>query len=306
MSGALLLAGYCAAAGLGAPALLRRGWAAHVPRLAMAAWLALSASCVAAAVLAAVAVAVPFPLTWSTAGGMAGPSFATPGAAAAAVTGLLLAAAIVARAAWCLGSAVVRGRRERHTHAAFLVAAGRADPALGAVVLDQDAPAAYCLPGGPGPVVSAGTLAVLDPGQLQAVLAHERAHLRGYHHAMLTWAAALGRAFGFVPLLARAPGELATLAEMAADDAAVGRHPADDLAAEDLAAALVILAKAGAQATALTAGGPDALARIQRLLAPPASGRPARLAAAAAALIPPVLIAFLLLLVAACDVAPHR
>ena len=311
MSGALLLAGYCAAVGFGAPGLLRRGWAAHVPRLAMAAWLALSASCVAAAVLAAVALAVPFPLTWSTAGAMAGPSFATPGAAAAAVTGLLLAAAIVARAAWCLGSAVARGRRERHTHAAFLVAAGRADPALGAVVLDQGAPAAYCLPGGPGPVVSAGTLAVLDPGQLQAVLAHERAHLRGHHHAMLTWAAALDRAFGFVPLLARAPGQLAGLAEMAADDAAVRRHrsgdlAARDLAAGDLAAALVILAKAGAQASALTAGGPDAIARIQRLLAPPASGRPARLAAAAAALIPPVLIAFLLLLVAACDVAPHR
>ena len=301
MSGAVLLAGYGAAAGFGAPALLRRGWAAHVPRLAMAAWLALSASCVAAAVLAAVAVAVPFPLTWSTAGAMAGPSFATPGAAAAAVSGLLLAAAIVARAAWCLGSAVARGRRERHTHAAFLVAAGRPDPALGAVILDQDAPAAYCLPGGPGPVVSAGTLAVLDPGQLRAVLAHERAHLRGRHHAMLTWAAALGRAFGFVPLLARAPGQLAVLAEMAADDDAVRHHRA-----EDLAAALVILAKAGAQATALTAGGPDAIARIQRQLAPPASGRPARLAAAAAALIPPVLIAFLLLLVAACDVAPHR
>jgi Zn-dependent protease with chaperone function len=296
MTGAVLLAGYATAAGLGGPALLR-GWPAYALRLGIVAWLALPASCIAAAILAALAVAAPSSLTWS--GGMTGPDFATPGGLAAAVAGLLLAAAIMVRAAWCLAGAVSRGRRERHAHAAFLAAAGRADRTLGAVVLDQDAPAAYCLPGGPGPVVSTGTLAVLEPGQLRAVLAHERAHLRGHHHAMLTWAAALGRAFGFVPLLARAAGELAVLAEMAADDAAARRHPA-----EDLAAALVIMAKAGAQATALTAGGPAAVARIERLLAPPE--RPARVAAAAAALIPPALIACLLLLVAACDVTPHR
>jgi Zn-dependent protease with chaperone function len=196
---------------------------------------------------------------------------------------------------------VARDRRERRTHAAFLAVAGRADRELGAVILDQDAPAAYCLPGGPSPVVSAGALAVLRPGQLRAVLAHEPAHQRGRHHAMLTWATALSRAFPFVPLLAQAAGQLAVLAEMAADDAAVRRHPAGDLAA-----ALVILAKAGARAAALTAGGPAAIARVQRLLAPPTSGRPARPAAAAVALIPPALIACLLLLVAACDVTPHR
>jgi hypothetical protein len=233
---------------------------------------------------------------------MTGPDFATPGGTAAAAAGLLLAATIVVRAVWCLAGAVARSRRERHKHAAFLAAAGRADHTLGAIVLDQDAPAAYCLPGGPAPVVSTGTLAVLEPGQLRAVLAHERAHLRGHHHALLTWATALGRAFGFVPLLAQAAGELAVLAEMAADDAAVRRHHP----AGDLAAALVIMAKAGARASALTAGGLDALARVQRLLTPPASGRPGRLAAAAVALIPPAIIACLLLLVAACDVTPHR
>ena len=44
MSGALLLVLYSAAAGLGAPALLRRDWSAHAPRLGIAAWLALPAS----------------------------------------------------------------------------------------------------------------------------------------------------------------------------------------------------------------------------------------------------------------------
>jgi hypothetical protein len=59
---------------------------------------------------------------------------------------------------------------------------------------------------------------------------------------------ALARAFPAVPLSARAGEELAVLAEMAADDAAARRHDRGDLAA-----ALVILARAGVRATALTA-----------------------------------------------------
>ncbi len=43
MTGALLLAGYSAAAGFGAPALLRRDWTAHAPRSAIVAWLAVAA-----------------------------------------------------------------------------------------------------------------------------------------------------------------------------------------------------------------------------------------------------------------------
>jgi Zn-dependent protease with chaperone function len=299
----VLLAGYAAAAGFGGPALLRRDWPAHAPRLAILAWLALSASCVAAAVLAAVALAVPVGLSWS--GGMGGPSSATPGGPAVAAAWLLLAAAILARAAWCLARALARSQRERRAHAVFLATAGRADHELGAVVLDQDVPDVYCLPGGGGRVVvSSGALAALGPGQLRAALAHERAHLRGRHHAVLTWAAALGRAFPMVPLLAQADPQLAALAEMAADDVAARRHPPGDLAA-----ALVTLARARARATAhdraLTAGGPAAIARVQRLLAPPAPGRAAWLAAVLA-LIPPALIALLLLGVAACGVTPHR
>jgi Zn-dependent protease with chaperone function len=293
----VLLAGYAAAAGFGGPALLRRDWPARAPRLAIVAWLALLASCVAAAVLAAVALAMPAGLSWS--GGMEGP--AAP--AGVVWAGLLLAAAILARAGWCLARALARSRRERRAHAMFLAAAGRADHELDAVVLDQDVPAVYCLPGGGGRVVvSSGALAALGPGQLRAALAHERAHLRGRHHAVLTWAAGLGRAFPMVPLLAQADPQLAVLAEMAADDVAARRHPPGDLAG-----ALVTLARARATAhdRALTAGGPAAIARVQRLLAPPAPGRAAWLAAVLA-LIPPALIALLLLGVAACGVTPHR
>jgi len=87
---------------------------------------------------------------------------------------------------------------------------------------------------------------------------------------------------------------------MAADDRAVRRH-----APADLAAALVILARAGARAAALTATGTAAIARIERLLAPPPRRRrPARLAAAAAALTLPALLACLSMLAAACDAHP--
>jgi bla regulator protein blaR1 len=91
------------------------------------------------------------------------------------------------------------------------------------------------------------------------------------------------------------------LAEMTADDAAARRHdPAD------LAAALVTLASAGISTTALTAGGPAAIARIQRLLAPPAPPglpvRAVRLAAGLAALMIPVVITSAPLAIAACDI----
>src|SRR6516164_9064932 len=113
--------------------------------------------------------AVPAELAHGGRGARAG--YLTPGAPAMAAAGLLLAAAIVLRTGGCLASGLAQARRERREHAAFLAGASRADPALGALILDQDAPAAYCLPGGRHlVVVSAGVLAALQPAQLQAVV----------------------------------------------------------------------------------------------------------------------------------------
>ena len=298
MAGTLLLAAYAVAAGFGAPAVLCRAWAGRSPRIALGLWLTLAASWLAAVALAGIALAVP--LTWHAASGPAAANLT--GRTPAVVAGSVLTAAVVLRAAWCLAGGLAAARREQRAHAAFLAAAGRPDQALGAVVLDGEAPACYCLPRGRHRVViSAGALSRLSPGQLQAVLAHERAHLRGHHHRMLGAAAALARAFPGIPLLARAPGELAVLAETTADDAAARRHdPAD------LAAALVTLADVGRHTTALAAGGPAAIARIQRLLAPPRrrglQARTTRLAAGLAALAIPAAVASLPLAVAACGV----
>ncbi|HEV2259488.1 MAG TPA: M56 family metallopeptidase [Streptosporangiaceae bacterium] len=297
MTGGLILAGYAVAAGFGAPAALRRGWVRRSPRIAVAGWLTLAASWLAAAPLAVLAFVVP--LTWPSAGMRAA---GNPGGTPAAVVAGTLVAAVVLRASWHLSRGLARAHRGYRAHAALVAAAGRADQALGAVILDDDTPAAYCLPRGRHRVViSAGALALLGPGQLQAVLAHERAHLRGRHHLMLTAAAALARAFPVIPLFAYAPAELAVLAEMTADDTAARRHdPAD------LAAALVTLATASSPATVLTAGGTAAIARIQRLLAPPPgpgpAARAARLAAALTALALAAAIAFLPLVIAACGI----
>jgi Zn-dependent protease with chaperone function len=298
-----LLAAYAAAAGLLAPAALRGRWAARSPRLAISLWLVLPASWLVAVVLAVLAATAPSRLMWlgPPPGGHSLLSGPVPGGAVAAVAGLLLAAAVVLRAGWFVAVELARVRRGWREHAALVAAAGRPCPGLGVTVLDQDAPAAYCVPCGRyRVVVSAGALAVLGTEQLQAVLAHERAHLRCRHHLMLAVAVALARAFPRVPLLAQAGPQLGALAEMAADDAAARRHDPGHLAA-----ALVILARVGTRPPALAAGGPAAIARIQRLLAPPQQRQARRARLAAAALLFPAAIACLPLIIAACDATAH-
>jgi Zn-dependent protease with chaperone function len=304
LTAAVLFAVYAAAAGMLAPVLLPGKWAARSPRLAMTLWLVMPVSFLVAIVLAILAAAAPFPLTWPAppAGNPAlltGP--AVPGGRAIAIAGLLAVAALVLRTASCIVTELHRGRRDRRDHAALVAATGRPGGEPGVAIIDHDAPAVYCLPGARRQIViSAGAHAALTPGQLRAVLAHERAHLRSGHHLMLALATALARAFPRVPLLSQAKPQLAVLAEMAADDAAARRHRPDDLAT-----ALVVLARAGAQPATLAASGPEAIARLQRILDPeqPRTGL-ARLAAVAG-LIPPVLIACLPLLLAACDASSH-
>jgi Zn-dependent protease with chaperone function len=72
-------------------------------------------------------------------------------------------------------------------------------------------------------VLTSAALAVLDPAQLTAVLAHERAHLAGRHHLLIAPTRALAACLPGVPLFTRAPAEVTRLAEMCADDAAARR-----------------------------------------------------------------------------------
>ncbi len=274
MKVAAVLAGYALVLALAGPWLLRRGdWAARAPRLAIAAWQATSAAFVSALVLAGLSLGVP---TASLAGGLAQvlrscamairDAYASPGGAAAAGTGVVLAGGILLRVAWCAGAALLGAARRRAEHVDGLALVGRLDPALGAIVLDTSAAAAYCLPGRARRVVlTTGALAALTDDELAAVLAHEHAHLAGRHHLVLAGAEALASAFPRIPLLATARREVSRLVEMLADDKASTGRPR-----RNVATALVALAGAATPTGALAAGGPAALARVRRLLAPAA------------------------------------
>src|SRR6185437_12353670 len=117
---------------------------------------------------------------------------------------------------------------------------------------------------GPHPTVILTTAALqtLDPDQLDAVLAHERAHLASHDHRLLAIAKIGRQVLPFLPLMRDADTQITRLVEMHADDAATA-----DRDAGPLATALVVLAAAG-PAPGLAAAATDAVQRIQRLLRP--------------------------------------
>ena len=111
-------------------------------------------------------------------------------------------------------------------------------------------------------ILTTAALQTLDPGQVGAVLAHERAHLASHHHRLLAIARIGRRVLPFLPLMRDADTQITRLVEMHADDAATA-----DRDAGPLATALVVLAAAG-PAPGLAAAATDAVQRIQRLLRP--------------------------------------
>jgi Zn-dependent protease with chaperone function len=166
------------------------------------------------------------------------------------------------------------------------------------VLVEHAQPAAYCVAGRhPTVILTTGAVQALDPGQLEAVLAHERAHLAGRHHRLLAVARIGRQVLPFLPLMRDADQQVARLVELHADDAATrGCDP------RSLATALVLLATAASPASALAAGATDSVQRIHRLLGPAEPlGRARRqlLRAAAVALaLTPVLLALTPALVA--------
>ena len=165
-------------------------------------------------------------------------TYGTPGGATVAGLGLTLAGAVAARTALtAMAHFRAAGRQAlRHAQTARLV--GQPEPALGAVLVEHAQPAAYCVAGRqPTVVLTTGAVQALDPGQLDAVLAHERAHLTGRHHRLLALARIGREVLPFLPLMRDAEEQVARLVELHADDAATrARDP------RLLATALVVLA----------------------------------------------------------------
>jgi hypothetical protein len=268
----LLLGGFAVAMAILAPWALRRSaWTRQAPALGILAWQASSAAVLIAAILAGTVLAVPtLPITTDLADWLGACSlalrerYATPGGAATATAGVIVAAAIMLRLVSCLAVGwfrVTRTRRSLRANLALLASQGTQP---GVWVVEHPEPAAYGLPGREGRVVvSRGAIEALDGQQLAAVLAHERAHLGDRHDLVLVTANALRRGFGIVPLFRWAETEIADLVEMRADDAALG-----SVGRRTLAGALVALAGARHPAGSLGVGGSLAVVRVRRLAAP--------------------------------------
>ncbi len=159
----------------------------------------------------------------------------------------------------------------RHRQRELLALLAHGDPKVpGALVVDYPAAAAYCLPGIRSQiVVSVGTLDLLGPAELTAVLAHERAHLRARHDLVLIPFTSLRRAFPRFLVVAQAYRTVALLVEMMADDRALRVR---GLLPRELATALVRFGTAAAgdaPAGALAAAEGELTARVSRLLTPP-------------------------------------
>src|SRR3712207_1137606 len=106
--------------------------------------------------------------------------------------------------------------RRRHRELLELIVQPAAQP--DARVLDHPAPVAFCIPGArPLLVLSSGMVAELDDGQLAAVVAHERAHLRERHHLYLLPFVAWEAALPLLPAAKRAHAAVRTLVEMRAE-----------------------------------------------------------------------------------------
>ena len=83
---------------------------------------------------------------------------------------------------------------------------------------------ALSIGGRPGVIIASdGLRAQLPPEAVAATLEHERAHLRGHHHALVTVAETLAAALPWCPLLRAAPAAIRDLVELAADDQAARR-----------------------------------------------------------------------------------
>ncbi|NUR14879.1 MAG: M56 family metallopeptidase [Dermatophilaceae bacterium] len=280
MSAAFCLLLYSGTLAVLAPPLLarltRRGVA---PRLGVALWLVAIGSVTGSVATAAGLLAVELARDWSgpptTLMGscLAGLRAAATGVHGSMVRsivfsaagGLMLAVGVVLLR---LGRTWARARDATRAHARMVRLAGAARPSLGAVVLDVPERAVYCVPGRPSTVVfTTGALAVLDPGQVGAVLAHERAHLTGRHHLVIALTRGLCLCLPRVELFSCGAEEVARLLEMSADDAAARTHGSGTVLK-----ALVELSSpsvpSGVPAGALAAHGVGVLARAERLAVP--------------------------------------
>lgn len=320
MSVGVVLIGYAIAVGtIGAAAFRRASWPFRAPRLGAAAVLAAAWSVPLALVLAGLTLALPASALTTDVGQLIGAclgrlraAYGTPVGAGIVTAGQLLSLTTVGRIAWASGRIAHRRRTAWRRHRLLVRLSGRRRPDVPALVLDCAGPAAYSVAGRrPSVVVTSGAIDLLTGPQLDAVLAHENAHLRAGHHRRLVAVALVAEALPMVPLLREAPARVGRLLEMHADELAADHHEprvlASALVAVTSAAAAGLESAPGAGAGVRSVGargfaGSDALVRVRRLMSPPdrLTRRHRTLAAAAvvAVTVAPLLLATVPALVA--------
>ncbi|MQY04395.1 M56 family metallopeptidase [Actinomadura macrotermitis] len=297
MTGAALLALISLATVGGAHLLSKARWTWRSPRTGIALWQALGLGWGVSTIGALLGLAM-LPYRKGIVQGLPGliadqAGRLDPVHLAALLSAISLTAVLVAMLMW----AVFRVVRARRRHRALLALVSRSDSAApGTLVLDHPGAAAYCVPGvrSSKVVVSAGTLALLDPAELAAVLAHERAHARERHDLVLLPFASLRQVFPQIRLVGRCLDAVELLIEMAADDRARRHRPPRELATALLrfAAARPGPAPSGTLGVAATDDIP-VMARVHRLLQPAPVRRSTRVAATVAV---PVIIGLPILL----------
>ena len=262
MTVAAVLVAYAAGLGiLGSRMLGRARWTARAPLLAIVTYLAAGWSVIAALGLAGLTLAVHATALGGGLSHLIGAcvhrlqaTYGTPGGATVAGLGLTLAGAVAARTALTAVTHFRAAGRQALRHAQTARLVGRPEPALGAVLVEHSQPAAYCVAWrAPRAVIlTTGAVQALDPGQLDAVLAHERAHLTSRHHRMVAMARIGREVLPFLSLMRDAEEQVARLVELHADDAATrARDP------RLLATALVVLATPASPVPALAAGATE-------------------------------------------------
>lgn len=203
------------------PRLLPRlTWLRRTPAAALALWQVTALTGVLAALLTAPAAAIAILEPDNAVPIYLDPPTRTAlglGVAAAVSGGMLV---LLLRSGHQVGRALRSRRREQRD--VVDVVASRSEGLVR--VLDHPGRSAYCLPGLQSRVVlTQGTVSALTPQQLDAVLAHESAHVRSRHDLMLEFFTVLHRA---VPERLRSGAALAEvhlLIELLADRSAARR-----------------------------------------------------------------------------------
>jgi Zn-dependent protease with chaperone function len=207
-------------------ALARSDWPTAHPAAALVGWQLIGLGGGVSLLAAELSIAaINRPGSWPSAVGSA---LAHPGTLG--VIGWLGLIGFDATAIWLVAVLItstlrVAAARRRHRDLLDLLAREYvADVPAGVSVLTHPATAAYSVPGRhPRIVVSDGACASFDRRQLDAVVEHERAHLRQHHDLVVQPFVAWQKSFPFLASAATARHAVELLTEFLADDAVRAR-----------------------------------------------------------------------------------